>query len=488
MGKTFAMGKTLKFVIAAAWVLSAGVLVSNAAYALEADSGRPAGPAQAKQQNEAGKEQYDKLLRDADDLIKKGKPADAYALLEPLEFEHAGEERFDYLLGVAALDSGKPDKATLAFERVLMVNPNYSGARLDMARAYYQLGDMLRARTEFETVLQQNPSEAARATIQKYLDAIAAQDPGKKTHVSGYAEGTVGRDNNINNATDQSQVIVNIPAVGTVTATLSPTNLKTADSYAAVGAGGEVVHRLNPDWGLYAGADLRQRTYRAQKNFDLLGMDARAGAVYGVERNRVRAGVVGGQATLGGARYRNTGGFSADWGHVLSPSNQLNLFGQYLQYRYADIAMQVNDFNQQAIGAGWVHVLADGKSILSGSLYHGTESDVSARVTTATPVGGRTDGAKTFNGFRVGGQTNYGERTILFANAGWQGGAYSKANPFFLSTRADKLYDVIMGANWRWDTLWSVGPQLTYARNKSNIVIYSYNRTDVSVTLRRDFK
>ena len=57
----------------------------------------------------------DQLLRHADELIQSGKPADAYALLEPLEFKRAGEVRFDYLLGIAALDSGKSDKATLAF-------------------------------------------------------------------------------------------------------------------------------------------------------------------------------------------------------------------------------------------------------------------------------------------------------------------------------------------------------------------------------------
>ncbi|HEY5994663.1 MAG TPA: tetratricopeptide repeat protein [Gallionellaceae bacterium] len=434
-----------------------------------------------------GAQAYVKVLHDADELMKAGKPADAYALLEPLEFEHAGEERFDYLLGVAALDSGKPDKATLAFERVLMVNPNSAGARLELARAYYQLGDTLRARTEFETVLKQNPSPAARATIQKYLDAIAAQEPGR-THLAGYIEGTLGRDSNVNNATAQSQVSVNIPGVGMSLVALNPTSMKMADNYYGLAAGGEAVHGLNQNWGVYAGADLRQRTYASQKNFDSLGAEARAGAIYGAEANRMRFGVLGGTYTLGPTRNRNSAGFNADWGHAFSPGNQVNLFGQYLQYRFADIAMQVNDFNQQVVGAGWVHVLADGKSMLSGSVYGGREQDTSSIITTATPSGGRTDGAKRFGGLRIGGQTNWGEQTLLFANAGWQSGSYSRTNPFFLVQRSDKFQDLTLGANWHWDALWSVRPQLSYARNQSNIAIYSYNRADVSVTLRRDFK
>src|SRR5450756_3243953 len=105
--------------------------------------------------------------------------------------------------------------------------------------------------------------------------------------------------------------------------------------------------------------------------------------------------------------------------------------------------MQPNDFDQQVIGGGWSHMLADGKSMLFGSLYHGTENDVSTIITTATPNGGRTDGAKRFSGLRVGGQTASSEKTTLFANAGAQFGDYSKVNPFFLNQRIDRLYDPV---------------------------------------------
>lgn len=439
-------------------------------------------------QEAGGMAAYEKTLQDADALIKAGKPAEAYAILDPLEFEHAGDARFDYLLGVAALDSGKPDKATLALERVLIVNPNSAGARLELARAYYQLGDMPRANTEFNTALTQNPSPVARATIQKYLDAIAAHEPGN-TRVAGYIEGAFGRDSNVNNSTSQSQVTVNVPGVvGATLASLSPTNLKMADNYYGLAAGGEAIHNLNQGWGVYAGADLRQRTYVTQKSFDSLGAEARAGAIYGVEANRVKFGLMGGVYTLGPARNRNMAGFNADWGRAVGTADRVDLFGQYLQYRFADPAMQVNDFNQQVAGLGWAHRLADGRSMLSGSVYVGAEQDTSSTITPATPAGGRTDGAKRFSGLRIGGQAGWGESTVLFANAGWQSGSYNKTNPFFLVQRSDKFEDLTLGANWRWDALWSVRPQVSYSRNQSNIVIYSYNRVDASVTLRRDFR
>lgn len=163
-------------------------------------------PEQGARQRAEGKlgevEAHEKPLRDADELIKKGKPADAYALLKPLEFNRSGEARFDYLLGIAALDSGKPDKALLAFERVLAVDKDFTSARLDMARAYYQLGDLPRARIEFEEVIKQNPPEAARATIRKYLDKIVVQEQAKRPHIAGEIESTPGHDGKIGSAAE----------------------------------------------------------------------------------------------------------------------------------------------------------------------------------------------------------------------------------------------------------------------------------------------
>jgi hypothetical protein len=426
---------------------------------------------------------YEKILLDADALIKSGNAGAAYLLLEPLEFDHSGEERFDYLIGIAALDSGEPDKATLALERVLLEDPNSAAARLDIARAYYQLGDLPRAKTEFATVLTQNLSAEARATIEKYMDDIALQEAEKLTRTTGYVEGSAGHDSNVNNSTSQTQVLV-----GTIPYTLNPTNVQAPDNYYGMAAGGEVTHKLNGNWGWYAGADMRQRGYRIQKSFDAVSLDMRAGVMFGAKANNLRLGILDGQYFLGGSRNSEIAGVNAEWRHIFSPSDQLIVFAQYEQYRYSDPLMGPNDFNQQVIGGGWSHLFPDGKSALFGSFYHGTENDVSTIITAATPDGGRTDGAKRFNGLRIGGQTAATGKATLFAYAGAQFGDYSRVNYYFQRQRSDRFYDLTAGTNLRWDKLWTLRPQLSYSKNDSNIEIYSYDRIDVSLTVRRDFR
>lgn len=483
------------------------VQVQRAAEAKAEQEARQRAETKAKAEIEA----REKPLLDADALIKNGKPADAYTLLEPLEFDRSGEVRFDYLLGIAALDSGKPDKATLAFERVLTVDPNFAGARLDMARAYYQLGDLPRARTEFEEVLKQNPPEVARATIQKYLDAIAAYERIKQTRISGYVEGVAGHDSNIANSSTQT---FTFSPNSTWLAgnggffppgTQLPPAAKLSGGYEGVNAGGEISHSLNENWGVYAGADLRQHGNMSQTAYDSISTDGRIGVMYGEEKNVYKVSFTVGQAYTANSMRRDSQGVSGEWQHVFSPANQLSAFAQYGQNRAAgfpptspatDARIEGNT-NQTVLGAGWVHILADAKQALFGSVYAGREQDVAPVILIGglppppgSPLanGGRTDGEKRFKGLRIGGQAAIAEQLDGIASLGLQSANYGRLNNLIMANRSEKLYDLTVAANWRLDKFWTVKPQLAFSKKDSNIALYSFDRTDVSLTIRRDFK
>lgn len=442
----------------------------------------------------------DRVLRDADALIKAGRPLDAYVLLEPLEFERAGEVRFDYLMGIAALDGGKPDKATLAFERVLTVDPNFAGARLDMARAYYQLGDLTRAKNEFETVMAQNPPEGARVTIQKYLDAIAAIEAAKLTRISGYLEGVLGRDSNVNTGTGTSIAVSSLsPGLAALitglTGNLNPQILpsRRSDSYYGVNAGGEIAHSLGENWQIYGGLDARQHGNLVQTPYNSSSVDARVGAMYAQENNSWKLTLTGGQTYLANSMRRDTLGANAEWQHVFSPANQMSTFVQYGQNRAAGFpstapgtdARTTGNTDFVIAGVSGLHVMESGKQVLFASAYTGKELDA-APAFVIQPV----DGKKRFDGARAGVQAAVSERVEGYATLGWQHGVYAKPNAFIVNNgvRNEDQYDVTVGANWHLDKLWSVKPQIALYRKQSNLAIYRYDRTDVSLTLRRDFK
>ena len=84
--------------------------------------------------------------------IVGGNAEAAYEQLRGLEDDLSGNVQFDYLLGLAALESGNPQAASFALERALTVDPNFIAARFAMARALYASGTYDLAKAEFETL------------------------------------------------------------------------------------------------------------------------------------------------------------------------------------------------------------------------------------------------------------------------------------------------------------------------------------------------
>ena len=196
-------------------------------------------------------------LERARHLILEGKPDKAYILLQPYEFEQAGNSGFDYLLGLAALNSGQADKASLILERVLATDPLHAAARVDLGRAYFMLGDIEHARAEFTRAKALNPPLAAQVVIQQYLAKIDTTGKPQPPRLNGYLEAGSGYNSNINNATDQSRI--SVPTLLNIPLSLNPANVKIADRYWGLAAGGEGVYPVSATWSLYAGADIHNR-------------------------------------------------------------------------------------------------------------------------------------------------------------------------------------------------------------------------------------
>ena len=411
-------------------------------------------------------------------LIRSGQAGAALKLLEPQEDANAGNLEFDYLLGLAALEAGRADKATIALERALIVNPNHAGARLDLARAYFALGDRERARNEFNIALSQDPPPNARAVINAYIARIdGGSDAGGETRASGYLDVALGRDTNVNNATSQGQVFV--PVFG-FSVQLAPTSQRTADNFLSLGGGGEVSYALSTNTSLFAGADARLRFNQHADTFNYNQFDVRGGVQHAFSATSLlRASLAHQQYVLDNTNYRGTSGLNLEWRQALSDTQQFSLFGVANRARYSDAAQSANDTNLTLLGAGFTQVVnAARRTTLSVSAVAGYERDVGQRI----------DGDRKLFGVRVGGQTGWGDNVDVYATAGYQPSRFQTRNVIFNEQRADKQSDAVVGALWRIDRAWNLRPQVTYTRNASNIDINAFNRYEASLTLRRDFK
>jgi tetratricopeptide (TPR) repeat protein len=413
----------------------------------------------------------------ARELLSAGRAADAYAILRAREFDFAGNVEFDYLLGISALEAGRADRATLALERVLVSNPDFAGARLDIARAYFALGDLVRARAEFETVARQNPPPAARATVERYLEAIVKreQDQTQITRVTGYLEGALGRDSNVNNSTAQSLVYV---PLFDVSFRLSSTSVKTADNYGAVGGGALLTHQIDGPFSLVAGVDARVRANARVDAFDNSSYDTRGGVQYASGADLLRVLGNYGRYYLDHTYNRDTTGLSAEYQRRVSLKDQLNAYALHSRTRYPSPLLKSNNVDFNLIGAGYLRTVGEKAGVqIGGTLFAGREKDTDERI----------DGARRIHGLRANAQAMLAPSVDAFLAAGFQSSDYRRLNIVFSEARRDRQYDIGAGVSWRFARDWSLRPVVTFLRNDSNISVNDYDRYDVSLTLRRDF-
>jgi len=406
--------------------------------------------------------------------VRAGRYADAYQLLEPHEDRLAGDLRFDYLLARSALETGRPSKASFIYERILAVEPNYVGVRLEMGRAYLALGDYARAKLEFETVMRfENLPPGLREQAQIYGKAADDYIAGKKTVGYGYIELGYGYDSNVQSATSTSEISV----VNGQVLVLPPANLKRGDHYKALSLGGELVNALSERFTAFAGADVRARGYNDVDSADFSTIDGRFGLGYSEGASSARVGLNGGRYWLDHEKTRNGLGLTADYRHLLTKQDQLSVNAGATRYRFIPDALQVNDFNLYQLALGWLRASADGRGAFGLTALGGAEK----------ATNGRADGDKPFVGARLVAQTALTDSVGAFFLGGIQYGKYSQANALFDTKRVDRLYDLTTGLTWSFAKGWSLRPQLVYYKNKSNLALFEYDRTDVSINLRMDF-
>lgn len=411
---------------------------------------------------------------DAEALVRAGKYQEAYQLLEPLEDTRAGDLKFDYLLARSALETGNPSKASFIYERILAIEPNFVGVRVEMGRAYLALGDYARAKLEFETVIRiPNLPPDIRQQAEAYGKVAEKYIRGSKTAAYGYLEYGYGHDSNALSATGRNPIVIS----GGTLVELPVSSLASSSNYNAVSLGGEVIRSLSEGFSVYAGGDARARFYNQLDPADYMNLDLRAGVGYATGRHNVRFGVLGGRYFLDHRTLRDSVGGNVDYRFLANDTSQLTANITAIRFKYANELLRVNDYDLYQGALGFTRALAGGRAIVGATMIGGYEA--------ADP--NRQDGDKRFGGLRVLMQAALNNRVGAFASAGATFNDYLVENALFGKQRRDYLYDVTAGVTVGIKSGWSVRPQVAYIKNVSNIDLYSFDRTDVSFNVRKDF-
>lgn len=120
-------------------------------------------------------------------LLDQGKADEAYQLGRRAP-ERLGDPAFDFPFGVAAINSGRAAEGVLALERFVVAFPDHDGARVELARGYYLLGDDARAKEEFQAAMARKPPPEIARVIEEYLGAIRTREAKYRPTAMAYFE------------------------------------------------------------------------------------------------------------------------------------------------------------------------------------------------------------------------------------------------------------------------------------------------------------
>ncbi len=403
-------------------------------------------------------------------LIEQNKAKEAYEL--GLKHQDLlGEDRFDYVFGVAAIDSGRVSLGVMSLERVLLSNPGDDLVRLELARGYYNLGDYARAKDEFNEVLSHKPPSGVANTINVYLDLIKGQE--KKTKVNGtlFAEAGLGYNSNANAATAVNNII--LPYFGPVQ--LADGSRAQASNFSFMSAGASVNVPLDVGITSFTSVSTTAQKYTQVDGYDLNVTNALTGVKFDDDVNVIKIAGFGTIAQIDQTPVPDTLGAGIQYERALNARHAITVSGSASQLIYPT---QYNIYNSNlstaSLGYRWGFPETIWSPLLVVNANYAFQDNTQNRPDLTRRIGGA---SLTIFALPT-------DKWGLNVSAGYAKSNYDGQDLLYQSYRSDGLTSISGMLEYKLTKNWSTRLEATYYNNQSNLPLYSYQQATGALKLR----
>jgi len=407
-----------------------------------------------------------RLIIESREQVARGEAEAAYAALSAKVGLYAGDPEFDYLLGIAALDSGHPGDALLALERVLLVEPDHLQARAELGRAYLANGEYENARAAFRDVASREIPPEARRLVGRYLDEIARLDARHRVAITGLVGLEVGYDTNANvGSTSEEWILGN----GTPVIPL-PVSLPKRSMVFGIDGAISISGPMDGRWRWITGVRSSTRKFPSADTLDQVQVDLSAGVTRRQECHQLTILGQYQDLRLDGDALRRVTGLVAHW--QCNP-NRRSSFGAWFQVASLSFPGQsVRDATRRTIGLSAARALeARSDTLLSGAIHFGDE-----RADAAWP-----NLAHRFVGARVSLNSPLAANWRGEVGVHWESRRFDGPEPLFGRSRRDRQTELRISAE-RWlGKGWTIQPELSLVRNASTLAPNDFRRTQFMV-------
>lgn len=429
-------------------------------------------------------EELVRLKEQAIYYLSKKQPDRAYETLKPAELVYAGDAQYNYLLGMAAIDSGHPEDASWAFERVVAVMPHHAGARMDMARAFFQLKDYPRAEKEFQLLQAMNPPESAQKAIAFYLAEIdRLSDRHPKWILSGSAYSAVGYSSNVsgaNTAEEQKKFFYEaFPRFKDLPPSLQSSlnivgDTMVDDVFLEAGLRAEILYRLPGPWSFHLTPEFSKKEMSDESSYSSQTLIGTAGVRWKQSKNDLQLDLQiyeSEQANGSGVEVSDT---SLAYGYLVT--NRFRVGAGVSQSSNDYMNDDKNDSESLKVHVSGSYIFGQYRPIiLQGRLMKATED---------APE--RSYGDKEAFMSLLSLQFIYNQEHIFFTNLSRVSSDYDK---LYLSSDLRSETQMVYGLGYLWQLNKQIGikAQISRTETSSNISLYDMDKRDASVRVNYNF-
>ncbi|MCC5888345.1 MAG: tetratricopeptide repeat protein [Gammaproteobacteria bacterium] len=407
-------------------------------------------------------------LRELAAAVRAERFEEALRLAALLRDVWEGDPGFDYLYGLAALESGRQQEAVFALQRVLFFQPDQVQVRAHLARAHFLGGELDQAEGEFQAVLAASPPAEVSRSIRAYLAEVSRLRAQQRPSLAGFIELGVGYDDNVNSASSLETIAT---PIGTVP--LSADGRSTKSGYSSTRGQLAYQHPLSRRRALDVVLAASLRDHFSAGQFDLDIYRAEAGYNISMEDHRLRAAVHVGHVRLDGSEFQWSGGISGSWITEVRDW-ELQAQARLSVIRFPDADSRDVDQFLLLLSASRLFE----RDLLSLDLLAGRDE--------ARSSDGEHHG-RDFASLAATWQHLLGDGHVPYMRLMLQGSRYHAPHPVFAERREEVMYAGSAGWNWIMSPALSARGELSYTRVDGTLDLFEYDRARVEAALRYRF-
>ncbi len=400
----------------------------------------------------------------------------AYQSALVIKSDYEGDPEYDFLFGLAALETGEFHEAVFALERVVTSYPDQLRARLELGRAYYATHNYAAAKKEFNLVLEQNPPENVKQNVLPFLTRIDLMENSYKSSFNGYIGFSGGYDSNINGATSANNAIFS-PEEGLdqIEVPLGDDSKEIDDTYSNIVGGFGYLYPFSKRSAIVAKLSATQRNNLDSDTYDMGNYGIETTYLMTVGQIRSSYGFLYQSLKLNSADYQDSYHLVGNWGFDTQSKWQFATNLTLSDIRYPEALSDDRDIRQLAlftsVSKEFLGLVHTGSFIYSNSNTKTSDDE---------------SNGKDSIGWSYTGMKAFGQSYALYYRFLMQTTENDdlSISPYFGELREDDQMSNALGWQWLIFKGFSFRTEFSYTKNDSNIELYEYDRTKLDLGIR----